>query len=1136
MMKKEDYPRKYSKNKGFLKQILIILTLLVLTSCSIFSSLIRSANPPANLLIEVPEDTLLIKGEMSVSQYQAAKNLAIKAPAETEIFAREGVINSVITGLPALTDQSFEERVESYFENNSELYQISQFDQNFQQVNQFDQPNGILIKQYQQVYNDIPVYQSDIRVAFDDQGSITLVNSNYTPDAFLPDSISPKMDSITARAAFEALNFYLPQGVMPTLVIYSPIMVGQQIPAYLAWVCVASWDEDYGEVIIKDADGSLISTSTYITTFSYEIRDYQNEELNEEDFDTYPTIKKINSKPLLAASTPGNYPDIDQVDHLIEYYSKVVDYYQTNFSYSEFNDMDSKLTILVNLSIEGNNFFDKGSPFSVYSVEYDIPPVIAYTDPASEKGIDVFAHEFQHLVTKDFVILESNYPNPQASALKEALSDFFAAVADPSKERWQITLRGKTIRDMQDPVNGTKETYPDHFEKFIYPKPNKEGEDSYGNGHLNATIYSHALYLLSEGGEKSGIKVFGIGIENAAMIVFRSLPLLQTNAKFIEARNAMLISCSALEFSENYCNQVRNAFAAVGIGNSAHEYNTPIDNLQGLQFGWALSPNLQLSNTFRAYEDIANIGFKLVQEIFPWDQIQIRPNGDINLDFGANSIDLWKGYIRENNLEVMATLIGAPWDTNISDQEFLRFWRSYLYEIVSELSDTVDYWQIGSQVNTVAFWKSVRPNATFVDPALYAEMLKIAYEVIKVTERNDLVVFGGLNNLGNSEYLGLDPLEFLKETLSNCQTGCFDVVGLYIEWGDYLPDESRNMIWGGKQVSVDVQAYIDIAARDIATLTGDSIPIWVTEINLDPEWPARLAEKKQIELYEAQTEVILKTIVTLASNKAIEVVFYHDILDYDRTRVVGQPIHSLVYLLSSSEPLGTFPVYSPDGSVLDQVHQYRFRRDNAPDVTFLWTDDPMIHGAPAKVDTLEDINANMQRFTDFPDAGEIINISFKSEFYIQEGAMLLLADMDSNDKLIISQSTPIEYGQIKIWNWNDPEFYLTYDKAKWEPTEYNSLDSKLYSDCNIASDGYRDGGPDGPPPYTYESDTHFLAETEFILDLEIPKSTGVPDMIHVYWDDYAYKLALFPSTEHYDECVAEFWEVMELSIANNFGQ
>jgi len=62
---------------------------------------------------------------------------------------------------------------------------------------------------------------------------------------------------------------------------------------------------------------------------------------------------------------------------------------------------------------------------------------------------------------------------------------------------------------------------------------------------------------------------------------------------------------------------------------------------------------------------------------------------------------------------------------------------------------------------------------------------------------------------------------------------------------------------------------------------------------------------------------------------------------------------------------------------------------------------------------------------------------------------------------------PIEYGQIKIWNWNDPEFYLTYDKAKWEATEYDSLDSKLYPGCHIAANGFRDGGPDGPPPYTY---------------------------------------------------------------------
>jgi hypothetical protein len=135
---------------------------------------------------------------------------------------------------------------------------------------------------------------------------------------------------------------------------------------------------------------------------------------------------------------------------------------------------------------------------------------------------------------------------------------------------------------------------------------------------------------------------------------------------------------------------------------------------------------------------------------------------------------------------------------------------------------------------------------------------------------------------------------------------------------------------------------------------------------------------------------------------------------------------------------------------------------------------------------------------------------------------------------------PIEYGQIKIWNWSNPDYYLTYDAAKWEIKELYKgdfyLESKFYPGCNIDSNGFRDGGPDGPPPYTYESDTYFLADTEFSLELEIPKATGVADMIHVYWDDYAYQLALFPSTENYDECVAEFWEVMELSIANNFGQ
>ena len=131
---------------------------------------------------------------------------------------------------------------------------------------------------------------------------------------------------------------------------------------------------------------------------------------------------------------------------------------------------------------------------------------------------------------------------------------------------------------------------------------------------------------------------------------------------------------------------------------------------------------------------------------------------------------------------------------------------------------------------------------------------------------------------------------------------------------------------------------------------------------------------------------------------------------------------------------------------------------------------------------------------------------------------------------------PVEYGQIQIWNWSNPEYYLTYDRAKWEATDYDFLKFKIHPSCSISANGYRDGFDPGTHPYTYESTTRSLSETEFLLDLEIPKATGVPDMIHVNWDNYQYSLALFPDPEYYDECVAAFWEVMEISIANNFSR
>ena len=126
--------------------------------------------------------------------------------------------------------------------------------------------------------------------------------------------------------------------------------------------------------------------------------------------------------------------------------------------------------------------------------------------------------------------------------------------------------------------------------------------------------------------------------------------------------------------------------------------------------------------------------------------------------------------MKDNKLQVMATLVGPPPTSDQSDEDFLTEWRHYLEMIVPELTETVDYWQIGNQMNTNSIWKSFRASAQGADPALYGKMLRIAYEIIKVNESSDLVIIGGLNNLSGQEVGGLDPLSFLKGTLQTCQT------------------------------------------------------------------------------------------------------------------------------------------------------------------------------------------------------------------------------------------------------------------------------------------------------------------------------------------------------------------------------
>ena len=1121
-----NWSKAFCEFKRLFKKGLIIMSLLMLTSCNV------SAPKPTPVAQELGQlaNGSVIEGQFTDSQYKAARKVIEQAPGEVEIYANSGVIHSVITGSTEIAGQTPEERISSYFDENADLYQIGKFSQTFEPVKQFDQASGVQVRQYQQVVEGIPVYQTDIRLLLDAEGKIALVNSNYMPDSNIPSNLKPKMNSTEASRAMQALGFVLPEDGTPSLVIYSPAMLGEVERSFLAWVAKAGWDGGFGDVLIKDLDGSLVLQSTDILTFSYEISDCGGEVYSSNHL---PTSAEIATKPKLASSGSAFLGKMnqDRIGHLTKHFSYVFDLYERHFGYYDYLTADPEIQVLININYKVDILRYSHSPFYWRIDDSSVPILIAFPDPDFEDSVEIITHEFQHSVTEDFVKLSIN---DESKALNESFSDFFGALADESEFRWQVNL-GKTIyRDVANPRNPMAISQgPDHVSGLI------KG----GDPHQNGLIYAHALYLLSEGGQKGSINVLGIGIENVAQIVFRSLALMNNNATFQQARNAMVLTCENMVHEgntpESYCYQLKNALAAVGIGAPGSIYPVDTPPYEGLRFGWQLSPNLNFGKSPDVYAEIADLGFSFVREVFPWNLVQQQKNGPIDLNFGSMEHETWTQSVKDNKLQVMATLVGPPPTSDQSDEDFLTEWSHFLEMIVPELTETVDYWQIGNQMNTNSIWKSFRASAQGADPALYGKMLRIAYEIIKVNESSDLVIIGGLNNLSGQEVGGLDPLSFLKGTLQTCQPHCFDMVGLYLEWGEYLPEEKRPLNWNGNQIYVNMADYLNIVVQDVTRIVGTSKPIWITGMGLDADLPSLISEKQKIDLDAAQTDLLVKTIVSLSSNKAVQTVFYNDLSD-----ALGQGADSdlgtMVHLLSGSVPQGRYPVYSQTGEAIEEASQYRFSRESELDAAFVWSNDPTIWDTSARIETIEELVAEAYKFADYPDPENRADISYGVEFTLKKEIMLLLAEMNSQDKLIVGSPNNIDHEQIKICNWGNPEFYLTYDPAYWETTEYDFLVSKSLPDCHIAANGFRDGGPEGPPPYTYASDTKILDGIEYFIDIEIPDATGIPDMFHVYWDKqnegYQYAVALFPGPEYLEECVAAFWEVMELSRANDFSE
>lgn len=190
--------------------------------------------------------------------------------------------------------------------------------------------------------------------------------------------------------------------------------------------------------------------------------------------------------------------------------------------------------------------------------------------------LDVVGHEMGHTIHRsnvDFVYRD------ESGAIAEHIADaigHFVCCATGIDCDWQQGENttgalpnpcGVTWRNLADPTSCVP-PMPDHFTNP--PNDYVIMAADHGGVHTNCSIPNKALHLLVEGGTHHGVNVSGIGEDKASLIYMFSLRRLTDNPNFEDFSNSLQEGCEELVGHEgitsNDCCQVKNAFAAVGIG------------------------------------------------------------------------------------------------------------------------------------------------------------------------------------------------------------------------------------------------------------------------------------------------------------------------------------------------------------------------------------------------------------------------------------------------------------------------------------------------------------------------------------------------------------------------------------------
>ncbi len=468
---------------------------------------------------------------------------------------------------------------------------------------------------YQQTFNGIKIFPSQLVVHFNKDGSIESVNGRYFPTPEI--NTIPVLSKETGISTAEkSVNYFNSKTKSAELMLYSKefqllLVYAVKLPSFEKPNMVVYIDAQNGTVIkIDDGiryDGPAVGTGiglkgtvksirTYLSVGKYYLIDASLPmfvapiDSNKGVIDSYDANNDTAGNGYVSAgrvvdpNNDNNFNDNERLKAAVDvhvYSREVYSIFKSRFNRSSFDNLGGTIISVVHYKQNYNNAYWNGS-----FMTYGDGDGVRFSNLAG--GFDVIAHEITHGVTERTANLVYEF---QSGALNEAVSDIFAVIADSTnwllgEDVYTPLIAGDAMRNIQDPHNGhVKGDYawqPAHMDEFVV-LPNTEAGD-WGGVHVNSGIINKSFYNLAA----------AIGRTKGGLIWYRALTVyLTNNSQFIDARNACLNAAKDLfgNGSAEY-NAVADGFTAVGIGpNSGTTYNLTYDDN---------SP----SNSI--YEDLAN--------------------------------------------------------------------------------------------------------------------------------------------------------------------------------------------------------------------------------------------------------------------------------------------------------------------------------------------------------------------------------------------------------------------------------------------------------------------------------------------------------------------------------------------------